>query len=203
MKNYSAKSAIYDILIVKEQVLRVFGNESKYKVLLNFITAKDYVNDENLSIPSMKEIATVTGIKYPHLFKLIRELYDKLFYDEENDFSFDFKNVEVYFRLRYNNKFAEVKCGRLAYLPRLGEQVSVYFANEKVGISFYYVDIINHIFEGDTQKIYMELRSGLANTYLKYRRDKAFMEKEITDKQYFYSDDFDIKALLKIGSNRR
>lgn len=199
MKYYSAKSAIYDIIIVKEQVLRVFGNESKYKVLLDFIMAKDYVNDENLKIPSMKEISSITGIKYPLLFKLIRELYDKLFYDENNDFSFDFKNVEVYFRLQYNNQIAEVKCSRLAYLPGLGEQVSMYFASEKIGIGFYYVDIINHTFEGDTQKIYIDLRSGLSNTYLKYRRDKAFMEKEITDKQYFHSDDYDIKALLKIG----
>tara|TARA_R110001583_G_C5580419_1_gene402845 strand:+ start:90 stop:698 length:609 start_codon:yes stop_codon:yes gene_type:complete len=202
MKYYSAKLAIYYILTVKEQVIRVYGNESKYKAFLDFIFARDYAYDENLSIPSMKEIGNAIGMKYPKLFKLIRELYDNLFYDEENDFSFDFKNVEVYFRLQYNNQIAEVKCSRLAYLPRLGEQVSMCFASAKIGEGFFYVDFIDHSFEGDTQKIYITLRSGISNTYIKYRRDKAFMEKEMTDKQYFHSDDYDTKELLKIGRYR-
>lgn len=203
MKYYSAKLAIYNILTVKEQVLRAFGNESKYKVFLDFITGMDYANDENIEIPSMKEISSITGIKYPQLSKLIKELYDKLFYDENNDFSFNFNNVEVYFRLNYNNRCIEVKCGRLAYLPGLGEQVSMFFVNAKIGLGFFYVDSIDHTFEGDFQKIYIELRPGLSNTYLKYRRDKAFLDKEITDEQYFHSDDYAIKTLLKIGRYRR
>ena len=203
MKYYSAKLALYNILTVKEQVLKGFGSESKYKVFLDFISGIDYVNDDDIQIPSMKEISSITGIKYPQLSKLIKELYDKLFYDENNDFTFDFKNVEIYFRLHNNDKCVEVKSSKLAYLPRLGEQVSMYFANAKIGVGFFYVDFIDHSFEKDFHKIYIVLRSGLSNTYLKYRRDKAFMEQEITDKQYFHSDDYDIKALLKIGRYQR
>ncbi len=203
IKFYSSKLAIYEILTVKEQVLRVFGNESKYKLFLDYISAIDYVNDENLHIPSMKEISSTIGIKYPQLSNLIRELYDKLFYDENNDFSFDFKNVEVYFRLNYNNRRAEVKCSRLAYLPGVGEEVDFSFGQAKIGNSSFYVDFIDHSFEGDTHKIYIELRSGISNTYMKYRRDKAFLENEITADQYFHSDDYDTKELLKMGRYRR
>ncbi|MHB1105618.1 MAG: hypothetical protein ACYCZ2_04570 [Lutibacter sp.] len=204
MKFYSTKRAIIDLLIIKEQVLRAYENESKYKAILDLIFAKDYLNNNDLSIPSMKEISSITGIKYTQVSKLIKELYDKLFtYDENFDFSFDFKNVEIIFYCKYFDYYAQFKCKQLAYLPKFGDQIDISFVNAKVGTSMFFVDQIEHMFEGDAQKIYIRLRAGTYNTYLHYRKHKAIEEGEISSDDYYSASDYDLRKLLKIGRFRR
>ena len=69
---YSTKRALIDILIIKPQVIRVFGNEPKYKAILDFIFAKDYLNDDDLKFPTVKEISEILNIKYSQLSKLCK-----------------------------------------------------------------------------------------------------------------------------------
>ena len=60
---YSTRRAIIDLLIIKEQVINAFGAESKYKPFLDLIFAKDYLNDNELKLPTMKEISETLNIK--------------------------------------------------------------------------------------------------------------------------------------------
>ncbi|NLP58569.1 hypothetical protein [Lutibacter sp. B1] len=118
---YSTKRAIIDILIIKEQVIRAFKDEPKYKLFLDLIFAKDYLNDNDLKLPTIKEISETLNIKYSQLSKLIKEMYYKLFDDESLDFIFEFGKVELIFFVRYFDNYAQKKCKKLNYLPRIGD----------------------------------------------------------------------------------
>jgi hypothetical protein len=196
---YSSKRAIIDILIIKEQVVRVFDDDSRYKPFLDLIFAKDYLNDNDLKLPTMKEISGTLNIKYPQLSKLIKELYDKLFDDEELDFVFEFGKVEIIFFVSYFNYYTQIKCKKLAYLPRVGDQIDFSFVQEKVGTGMYYVDRIEHTFEGGTQRIYITLRSGYYNSYLHCRRQKAIEVSENNRKDFHSMSDYELRKELKIG----
>ena len=198
---YSTRRAIIDLLIIKEQVINTFGEEPKYKPFLDLIFAKDYLNDDELKLPTMKEISETLNIKYPQLSKLVKELYYKLF-DGEQDFKFEFNKIEVIFFLRYFENYAQIKINNLAHLPRVGEQIDFSFVRAKVGTSMFYVDSIEHTFEGETQRIYITLRSGYYNSYLYYRRQKAIEEREICRKDYYTMSDYDLREELKIGRYR-
>jgi len=199
---YSTKRAIIDLMIIKEQVIRVYGNESKYKVILDFIFAKDYLNDDDLKFPTMKEISETLNIKYSQLSKLIKELYYKLFDDEGLDFVFDFGKVELIFFVHYFDNYAQIKCKKLNYLPIVGDQIGFSFIQAKVGTGMFYVDSIEHTFEGETQRIYITLRSGYYNSYLHYRRQKAIEEREIDRKDFYSMSDYELREELKIGRYR-
>jgi len=196
---YSTKRALIDILIIKEQVIRAFKDEPKYKAFLNLIFAKDYLNDSDLKLPTMKEISEALNIKYSHLSKLIKELYYKLFDDEELDFIFEFKKVELIFFVSYFDNYAQIKCKKLNYLPRVGDQIDFSFIHSKVGSGMFYVDSIEHTFEGETQRIYITLRSGYYNSYLYYRRQKAIEERGVDRKDFYSMSDYELRKELKIG----
>lgn len=196
---YSTKRAIIDILIIKEQVIRAFKDDPRYKPFLDLIFAKDYLNENDLKLPTMKEISETLNIKYPQLSKLIKELYYKLFDDEDLDFVFEFGKVEVIFFLHYFENYAQVKCDKLTYLPKVGDQIDFSFVKSKVGTGMFYVDMIEHTFEGETQRIYITLRPGYYNSYLHYRRQKAIEEREIARKDYYSMSDYQLREELKIG----
>jgi len=196
---YSTKRALIDILIIKPQVIRVFGNEPKYKAILDFIFAKDYLNDDDLKFPTVKEISETLNIKYSQLSKLIKELYYKLFDDEELDFKFKFNKVEVIFFMHYFENYAQIKIEKLTYLPRVGDQIDFSFVHSKVGTGIFYVDMIEHTFEDETQRIYITLRPGYYNSYLHYSRQKAIEERGVHRKDFYSMSDYDLRKELKIG----
>jgi hypothetical protein len=196
---YSTKRAIIDILIIKPQVIRAFGDEPKYKAILDFIFAKDYLNDDDLKLPTMKEISETLNIKYSQLSKLIKELYYKLFDDEELDFKFTFNKVEVIFFVHYFENYAQIKIEKLTYLPRVGDQIDFSFVHSKVGTGIFYVDMIEHTFEDEIQRIYITLRPGYYNSYLHYSRQKAIEERGVDRKDFYSMSDYDLRKELKIG----
>jgi hypothetical protein len=196
IKHYSSKRAIIDILSIKEQVIRAFKDEIKYKPFLDFIFAKDYLNDEDIELPSMKLISESISIKYSELSKLIKELYFRLFDDEVLNFKFDFSEVEIVFFINYLKKSIQFKCERLKYLPRVGEQIDISFIQANLGNWMYYVNKVEHKFEGQKQVVYITLRSGIYNSHLKQCIEQAYLRGEISDKEYFTLEDYEFEDKL-------
>ncbi|MFK5959606.1 MAG: hypothetical protein QM495_12160 [Lutibacter sp.] len=196
IKHYSSKRAMIDILSIKEQVIRAFKNERKYKPFLDFIFAKDYLNDDDIEFPSMKLISEAINLNYTQLSKLIKELYYRLFDDEVLNFKFDFKEVEIVFYIRYFDNYAQFSCKRMNYIPRVGEQVNMDFVNAKIGTSMFYVDRIEHSFESNKQIVYISLKSGLFNQYLYDRKHKAVEYGEIDFSTFYSGNEFDIREAI-------
>ena len=82
---------ILDICSMRSRAKKLLINEPEYASLLRVITAKDYYNDEDLKIPSVKDLAVETEISYSVARRQLSVIYDHLCsYDEKLDFPFDF-----------------------------------------------------------------------------------------------------------------
>jgi hypothetical protein len=76
------------------------------------------------------------------------------------------------------------------------------FVKAQVGTTMFYVDSIEHSFLGNKQRVIIRLRPGFYNFYLRYKRDEAYEEGEITTQFYYSGDDYDLRKELKIGRFR-
>ena len=123
---FSLRRVIIDLLYIKEQVYNRFKDDSRFKVLLNYLMKEDYLNDDSITLPTFKEMELQTGLKTYDLRKQLKEMYLLLFgYD--TDFKFDFSEIEIQFTLEHYKNYVSFKCHRLPYLPRIGENIRIPF----------------------------------------------------------------------------
>jgi len=192
IKTYSTKRAIIDLMIVKEQVKKLFSSNEKYKKLIEFIFDKDYLNDNDLNIPSIKTISLIVGLTSPKTTKLIKELYDEFL-----ERKLKFTETEVIFFMKYFDKHHQVIIKDIKHLPKIGDQIDMSFVNAKIGIGMHYVNKIEHVFENNIQRIYVSLIAGYFNLYFHYRKSKAYERSEISSDDYYSGDDYLIREKLK------
>lgn len=191
----SIKRIIIDLLFIKEQVLKHFKDDEKYQVLLNFITAKDYLDDNDIPIPTFKEIEKQTGIKMYHIRKQLLEIYEELF-DEEKEYVFSFNQCEINLIIKYRNKFTNVKCISLNHIPRIGENIDLPFVKAKVGCDFFYVNDIRHNFYDKKQTIDIYLKCGIYNSYWHNRLHEAKEKRELSLNDFYDLSDYQLKRKL-------
>ena len=174
----SIKQVLVDLISIMPQIVNEFSDNEKYKTLIDFLSTKDYYNDEDLPYPTLKQIEAETGIKSYHLRKQLKEIYDKLF-DYEYDYVFNFDDAIIMFHAEYFKRYATIKCNNLKNLPRIGENITLPFFRAKIGTDYFYVDDIRHHFESNKQIIEVQLKGGYFNSYWYYRKHKAFELGEI------------------------
>ncbi len=174
----SIKQVLLDLLSIWDQVKDHFKESPKYETLINYLSEKDYYNDEDLSIPNLTEISKETGIKPHMLRKQLKEMNDKFFHFEEGRV-LDFKKTEIWFTLDYFKRYGGFASSEISHLPRLGEHVTVPFLKAKVGFDYYYVKNIRHEFSGTTHYIDVDLKGGFYNKYYHYRVDEAIEKRQL------------------------
>ena len=191
----STKRIIYDLLSIKEQVLEYFKDNEKYQKLLTYLTEKDYLNDNDIPLPSLTEIENNTGIKYFHIRKQLTDMYSELF-DMKKGFEFNFKKSVIYFNIIYLNNYVTFKCKNLSYLPRIGENIDLPFIKTKVGFDYFYVDDIRHRFDDKNQIIDIYLKYGFYNSYWYNRLHEAQEKRELPFKDFYELSDYELKKRL-------
>jgi hypothetical protein len=192
MKVYSTKRAIIDLMIVKEQVIRVFNENENYKNFIEFIFSKDYLNDNNLRIPTIKQISIEIGSTSSKVTKLIKELYNEFF---ENKLIFN--KTEITFYIKRFDNYLFLKCNNLKYIPKVGEEICIPFIKTKTSCSSYYVDRIEHSFENDIHKILINLKAGLFSSYLHYNKSRAYECGNISFEDFYSGEDYNLRNKLK------
>lgn len=192
----SAKRAFLDLLYIKSQINKLFGDDEKYGDLILYMMSKDFL-ESNERLPSLKSIEGTLGLSSSNLRKLIIDLYNE-FFGNEVKYGLRFPKQEVYFDLSYfEGPKGYFKCEKLAFIPRVGENITISFLRARVGTDWFYVDHIRHDFEMDVQRIFISLKSGTFNTYFHYEKYKAFEERRISSHDLFNEHDLRIKN--KIG----
>ena len=191
----SPKRALLDMLGVKEQVFEFYKSEEKYLPILTFMMAKDYYNDDDVQLPSLKEVEASTGIKSYHIRKLLLEMYEKLF-DYNSGYKFGFGQTEIMFFASYMKNYAMFRCKNLKHIPRVGEHLDIHFLKAKINFHHFYVSEVVHSLESNTQVIEIRLEGGHYNSYWEFRKDKALELGEIGLREFYDMYEFQLKKKL-------
>lgn len=194
---FSIKRAFLDLLFIKNQIHKLFGNDEKYKCLVSFMMSEDFL-ESNEPLPTMKSIEQTLGLKPHKLRKLIQDLYEEMFGNELNH-ALKFNKLEIYFDLHYfEGQYGYFKCSDLAFIPRVGENMTVPFLKAKVGTDYFYVDSIRHSLENDVQRIDIRLNSGFYNKYFHYEKHKAYEIGRISLSDLFRKHDLNLKDKMNL-----
>ncbi|HEY9185595.1 MAG TPA: hypothetical protein VIM94_09740 [Salegentibacter sp.] len=195
MENLPAKQALYDLFAIASQLNKVLKVRPDLEILIKFILSKDFYFDEDTRYPSLKEVEAQTGLSTYQLRKQIKDLYE--FTLEEDDPILSFEKGNIIFFISYLDQYYQFSLSQLSRLPRIGESFEIPFLKAKFGTYLFYVNNVTHTLEGNSQRIRIDLKGGRPNSYLKLRKDKAEVFREIPFKDLFKPDWYFEDKLLR------
>jgi len=172
------KSSLKSLLEIPKQVQRRFGNDEKYQSIVEFIVNQKY-DDDNYSLPIIKELEQITGLNQYQLNKYLIEMYNSIV-DGEQDFDYYIEKTEIYFLVSHNKTYSSFKCQNLTYIPKVGDNFTLPFLRAKFHFDIFYVDEVHHNFFDDVHAIYISLKQGYFNSFWQQRLDEAEFKNEIS-----------------------
>jgi len=183
MEKLSIKQALLDLLSVSEQLRRILKGFPEYNNILNYLLEKDYYNDQEISIPTFKNIEEKTGLKSHAVRKQIKSMYDIVFAFDEPILSFT--QVEYNIMITIMDRYFYFTVNHLPIVPRIGENMDIPFAKSALGFQTFFVDNITYTLIGEKQMVDIYLYAGESNQYLKFRKDKARALRELHHEEFW------------------
>ena len=176
----SVKQIVIDFIYLKNQLRDLFKNNIEYKPIVEFLLAKDYLDEElNLPFPKIKDVEESTGLKAYTLRKILLKMHSEIFSYDTNRLNLKFQKVLYHFYIRFFDYRCDFTMSSLSHLPRIGENIRLPFVSAKMPLTSFYVENIMHEFENDTQNITITLKVGDYNEYWKFMYDRALELNEI------------------------
>lgn len=192
----SVKQIIRDFIYIGKQLDHLFKDRLEYKLIIDFILAKDYLNEElDLRLPKMKEVEEATGLKSHTLRKLLLKMHSEIF-TYERKLNLSFNKVIYQFNIKFYNNHCFFRVDKLPHLPKIGESVSLPFISASIPINYFYVDNIQHEFENDCQIIDITLKVGSYSPYYHYMKDRALELREISKWEMYDLSESQIKEII-------
>lgn len=193
----SPKHILVDLLSIHCQLKTLFKDEEQYSAIIDFLDAKDYYNDPDISYPTLKEVQEATGLSPTHVRKRLSEMYECLF-GYQTPIRMDFSRTEYNFYLENNKVYEQFTLSELSQLPRVGEEFHIPFVKASLGTELFYVEKVSHIFESNMHRIDIWLKDGFFNSYWKIRKDEAILKREIGTMDLYKLYEFQLKEMLKL-----
>lgn len=197
-RKLSLKGIVLDLCCQRSRIRNFIGKKPEFDSLLKFLTEKDYYNDEDLDIPSLKEIAKEIDCSYDKVRRQIKKIYDWVIEWElmqESPIKINERIINFVANGYENSMSINVK--GLTSLPRKGERVSIPYFKELVGTDYFHVHEISHDFRDDKLETIIWLKIGSYNSYWELRKDQAIETNEISMFDSFKKD-HEIKEMLNI-----
>ena len=195
MEKLSIKQALIDLLSVSEQLRRILKNFPKHQIILNYLLEKDFYNNDDISIPTLKMIEKETGLKPHAVRKQIQSMYDLVF-DFDNS-ALEFNRIEYNIMITYLDRYFYFSMSHLPIIPRIGENMDIPFARAALGFHSFFVDDISHTLVGNKQIVDIVLFAGEANQYLKMRKDKARALGQLHHQEFWKMSNYDMERKLR------
>lgn len=195
---------LLDIASMRSQARKLLLTDHNYNTLLQFIIDMDYYYNEDLHLPTLKELSTLIGIKYSSLRKQIQQIYmDLLVGSDDGPTKFSFTDILYCFFIKGHGKDKHVyfEADKLPFIPRIGEEFDTPFFKAYLNVTWFHVDSIRHCLTDKGQEVHISLTPGRFNLYWQYRKDKAEEEGELGLRDFWELDDWELKKKLRIGPN--
>jgi len=198
------KKMILDLGSMREKLKELLQNGHEFQVVLEAILENDYYYDDDLPMPSAKQLSEKTGLRNNKLKEQIQKIYsDLIFRKEENSWRnpvFSFRKTIYNFRLQGRQKRSiSFSVNHLDVIPRVGEDIEIPFFKAYLGISFFHVKNISHELNDTVHEVNLELLSGEYNLFWHHRRDKALVLGEIEIRDLLELEDWELKGKIKLN----
>ena len=163
----------------------IHSPEKEYLKLLNWLIEKEKdVIDDN-SIPALRDVSKIIGVRHETLVEKLKQIYDDILkLNATEPIHFCNKN-EKFCRLFINS------LGTYAYfnlsliqIPRINESFTLPFIQPKVGFSHFYVKNVGHEIVDGKQIITVDLIAERPNSYLQLLCEKAVLKDELSWVEY-------------------
>lgn len=192
----SVKRIVIDFIYIREQLKELFKDKKEYQPIIDFLHAKDYLDDElDLPYPKLKEVEVETGLKPHVLRKLLLEMHNQIF-DYTGKYKLSFSKVLYHFYIKYFDSSCYFTVDKLEHLPRIGESMSLPFVSAQISLNWFYVEDVRHEFESNTQNIYLTLKVGQYNEYWRFMKDKAIELNEIGLRELYSLSESELKRRI-------
>lgn len=191
----STKQIILSLLSIKEQLHKRFNSDDRYNKILEYFMSKDFYNDDDLSIPSIKSISEATGINTYQTKKKITELNEYI-YEYENDAFLEYTETQIEFSARNYAGSMFLKMKSIKEIPQVGDNITLPLLRGKLNTDMFFVESKHHFFEGNKQIIHCYLQPGMYNEYWHSRKSEAIFKEEIPFNKRLEMDDYDMKKEL-------
>lgn len=187
----STKGMVLDICSMRSFARSLLKTENNFNPLLDYLTAKDYYNDENLDIPETNAVCKELGIGYRVYKRQVKEIHDNLRALTEKQ-PFTIKQSEYHLYIRGYNNSISIKLKNLKHIPKVGEHFDIPFFKEFLGGNQYFVSDITHEFIDEVHCVAISLSRGFHNAYWELRKDQAMALGEIQTLEELTMDEFDL-----------
>ena len=190
------KQIVRDFIYISNQLYELFIDKKEYLPIIQFITAKDYLDEDlDLPFPKMKDVEDATGLKSHTLRKLLLKMHSEIF-TYERKLNLSFKKVLYHFYITYFDYSCQFTVDYLTHLPRVGDNVSLPFVSALIPINYFYVDDIKHELENSTQIVIITLKVGQHSKYFEYMKDRALELKELSFGDTYKLSEDEIKKII-------
>lgn len=192
----SIKQIVIDFIYIREQLKELFKDKIEYQPIIEFILAKDYLNDDlDIPFPKIKDVEEGTGLKSHTLRKLLLQMHERIFsYDRKLNLSF--KKVLYHFHIRYSDHSFDFTMDKLTHLPRIGENISLPFVSTFTSLNWFYVDSIKHEFAENYQVVILILKEGDYNEYWRFIKDQAIEYDDIEFRDTYSLNEAELKKIV-------
>src|ERR1700752_2760866 len=169
-KAYEHKASAKDYLVAlayfPNYVKLLNPTDKPYEKLINWLIEKEaFLKDDDLRLPTIKEVSQQLGIDASKISK-----YLKMIYEDIHDLNFDephlFKKegqVLCTVLFKYLGAYGSFRLG-LDIIPRIGERFYFYFIKAKLGGSGYNVTEIYHDVDYNGHSVTISLSASTPNT---------------------------------------
>ncbi|NQU35080.1 MAG: hypothetical protein HQ521_17785 [Bacteroidetes bacterium] len=176
----------------------LINNGKEYQNLLNYLFSLDFIWNEDIPYPKLKDICAVTGLTSGKLKRLTTLIFKDMITERDKDIKLNVNKVEYVFSLRYFDKRIGFVVDDLPVVPRIGESIRIEHFYHYIGCRYFHVEDITHEIIDTTQSIYFRLKDGHYNKYWHIRKDEADCKREISIHDYHFLDDDEMKKKLGV-----
>lgn len=197
-ESLSSNQMILDIASMRSQAQKLENREVDYNSVLQAIIKDDIYYDDDLEIPSIKQLGLQLNLSYDKVRRYIRKIYDDLTSEDGCKLPFEFKEVEFSIGVNGFNGYVHFIAKSLPMVPRVGESFCVPYFKAILGTDHFFVETIQHYLEDQRQVVHIQLKAGFYNAYWHYRKDKALEEGEIGFTDIYNKSEFQLKQMLGV-----
>ncbi|MEL0457345.1 hypothetical protein WJN01_13990 [Flavobacteriaceae bacterium SZ-1-7] len=192
----SIKQILVDLISIWPQIQKKHKGSELYAELISYLSKENYYGDEDIPYPTLKQIEANTKLGNYQIRKQLKDLYEEVL-EYPYKTTLDFSKVEIYFHAEYFKTYTTFKTYNLKNLPRVGENLNLPFLEAKMGIKFFYVEDIKHVFTRNIHTIDISIKGGFYNSYWYYRKHKALEYGEIGMLEQYDLNEYELKK--KVG----